>query len=95
MKRCDRTSPASFSNRKHGLEVTSEIRRMLRQQGHETLRRVRCSFIDGTVTLRGIVADEAQRRQAEDIVWSHRSVECVQNRIGIEVVEATADIVCV
>jgi osmotically-inducible protein OsmY len=73
-----------FSAERRDREAIALVRRKLEHSGHKNLRRVKASIQNGTVTLTGVVATEADLEQAIEVVRSCARVDSVIDEIEIE-----------
>lgn len=80
-----------FGSLKRDHEICDAIRRRLDHQGHDGLRRVRCSVQQGTAVLWGFVATEADRELACRLVDECASVEGVIDNIQLNSVRSASE----
>ena len=66
-----------------------EVERALRGSSHCGLRRVRCSIVDGSVTLSGEVASFYLKQIAQTIVGRLPQVRQVKNELHVVGIEST------
>lgn len=79
-----RQAAEQFSAERRDREAIALVRRKLEHSGRKNLRRVKATIQNGTVTLTGMVATEADLEQAIELVRSCARVDSVIDEIEIE-----------
>lgn len=79
-----RQAAEQFSAERRDREAIALVRRKLEHSGQKNLRRIKASIQNGTVTLTGVVATEADLEQAIELVRSCARVDSVIDDVEIE-----------
>jgi osmotically-inducible protein OsmY len=66
-----------------GVSVVAQVERELRESPYLSLRRIKCEYHEGVLTLRGNVSTYYVKQLAQTIALRNKNVDEVANRINV------------